>query len=214
MAQMEYGNTHTYNAFNDDFDLDGLEDALYDLCEKGNVPMNERTFVVTTGNRGMIQVHKAIMKLTSGWSAPSDNNASVINKVNNPVHQNSFAFGGQFVELRSPNGLVMKFVYEPAYDDPIRNKIAGPDGRGVLNSYRYDIWDLGSSNEPNMYMCKVRGYENSAAYIIGRHNPFGIKSQFISHDEDSAAIDVMDKVGACVLDPSRCLSYIPSGLIG
>lgn len=214
---MEHGNVHCYNGFNDNFSLKGLENALYDICEQG-VDIKDRKFVITTGNRGMIQVHKAIERETQGWSriiTENSGNLGAIKKVSNAVHNTSLSAGYQFTELQAPNGLIMNFVYDPSYDDRERNKIEGPDGKGVLNSYRYDIFDMGTSASPNMYICKLAGEEDIYRYIIGMRNPFGINNNnVISHDEDSAEIHAMTTVGAVVLDPTRTMSYIPSGLVG
>jgi hypothetical protein len=171
-AQMEHGNVHFYNDFNENFSLKGLESALYDICEQG-VDLKDRKFVITTGNRGMIQVHKAIEKETQGWTKILMDNSSIgaVRKTSNAVHQNALTAGYQFTELQAPNGLIMNFVYDPSYDDRERNKIEGPNGQGVLNSYRYDIFDMGTSSNPNMYICKLAGEDDIFRYIIGMRNP-------------------------------------------
>ena len=81
-------------------------------------------------------------------------------------------------------------------------------------SYAYYIFDLGTSAEPNMYLCKIKGYDDTFGYELGLRNPWGIKNNnIISRDEDSAEIHVMTTLGACVLDPTRCLAYLPAGLV-
>ena len=216
-AQMLYGNTHFYNNFDENFSLAGLEDAVMTICEQGNVPLNKRTFVVLTGQRGMMQVNKAISKMSSGWNVASlsaeADKLGVINRVGGQI-KNGLGYGAQFVEYRGSNNITFKFVLEPALDDRERNKIAGPNGKGVLMSYAYYIFDLGTSAEPNMYLCKIKGYDDTFGYELGLRNPWGIKNNnIISRDEDSAEIHVMTTLGASVLDPTRCLSYLPAGLV-
>lgn len=217
MAQMMQGHTQFYNDFDENFNIDGLANAIYEMVETANVPMSQRKFAVLTGQRGMIQVNKAIMKQTNGFGGTNWNfdatGLGVVSKVNNEVHQNSLAYGAQFVEYRAANGLVLTFIWEPALDNRERNKMSGPNGRGVLSSYAYYIMDLGTSAEPNMYMCSVEGMEDTFKYIIGMRNPFGITSEVISHDEDSASIHTMATLGAYIVDPTRCVCYLPADLI-
>lgn len=218
MAQIMYGNTYFYNDFNENFSIKGLADAIYELCESNNVPLSERKFVVMTGSRGMIQVNEAIKKETAGFGMAglqyNGDSLGIVEKTSNAVHQNSLAYGAQFVEYRGANGLVLSFVLEPSLDDRERNKIPGPNGRGVLSSYAYYIFDLGSSANPNMYLCKIAGDNEQFKYKLGMRNPFGINNNnVISHDEDSSEIHVMTTVGAVVIDPTRCLCYLPSGLV-
>jgi hypothetical protein len=226
-AQMLYGNTHQYNGFNENFDIHGLANAIYEICEQGNVPLSDRTFIILTGSRGMIQVNEAIKKDTAGFtmgpSATGNTNGAltyngdalgIVSRVDSNVHQTALAYGAQFVEWRGANNIVLKFVYEPALDDRERNKRLGPNGKGVLSSYAYYCFDLGSKANPNMYLCKIRGQEDTFKYRIGMRNPWGISNNnVINYDEDSAEIHVMTTLGACILDPTRCLTYLPAGLI-
>lgn len=218
MTQMLYGNTHYYNDYGPNFDIKGLANHIYDICEQGNVPIDKRTFIVLTGSRGMIQANEAILRETSGFAKSGftydASNLGVVAKTNNNVHQTALAYGAQFVEYRAANGLVLKFVLEPSLDDRERNKILGPNNQGVLASYAYYVFDLGTSSEPNMYLCKIKGEEDTWRYKIGMRNPWGIKNDnIISHDEDSSEVHVMTTLGACILDPTRCLAYLPSGLV-
>lgn len=220
-AQMLYGNTHYYNDFNENFDIEGLCDAIYSIYEQGNIPIEQRKIVVTTGNRGMIQVNKAIHKLSNGFASATTGYSlngdalGIVNKVQNPAHSNSLGYGAQFTEYRAANGLTLTFFLDPSLDDTERNKIPGPNGKGVLSSYAYYIFDLGSSSEPNMYLCQLNGpqYQDTYKYILGMRNPFGLGGNVITHDEDSSEIHCMTTLGACILDPTRCMMYLPAGLV-
>ena len=74
---------------------------------------------------------------------------------------------------------------------------------------------MGSATEPNIYRCKLEGsqYSDSARYMLGMRNPWGIKSNIISSDEDASSVHTMTSLGACILDPTRCLNYLPAGLV-
>ena len=42
------------------------------------------------------------------------------------------------------------------YDDPVRNKVLHPEG-GVAQSYRFDIFYIGTSDQPNIFKCQIKG---------------------------------------------------------
>ncbi len=210
-AQMEAGNTHYYNTFS----LKLIEDALYELSA-AKLSMNDRLFVLKTGERGAIQFHKAIMKEASGWTMWQFNGdqLGVINKVQTPLHENGLGAGFQFVEYRSANGVRLKVEVENFYDDPVRNKIMWKGAPAM--SYRYDILYIGSTEEPNIFKCKIKGQEEYRGYQSGFRNPFTgeINNEHMSYDEDSASIHRMATLGVCVLDPTRTMSLIPAILQG
>ena len=137
---MEVANTIYYNTFS----LKMLEDALYQLSAS-KLSLNDRYFLIKTGEYGALQFHKEVLKTVSGWTQFVLDNSSVnvVRKTQSPLHQNSLTAGFQFVEYQAPNGVRVKIEVDPWYDDPVRNKIMHPNG-GVAQSYRYDIMYIGS----------------------------------------------------------------------
>lgn len=211
--QMEVSNTMPYNTFS----LKLIEDALYELSA-AKLGMNERTFVIKTGERGAIQFHKAVLDTVSGWTAFQINGDAigVVRKTNSPLHENALAAGFQFVEFQAPNGVKVKVDVDPYYDDPVRNKIMHPNG-GPAFSYRYDIFDIGTMDQPNIFKCAVKGQNGDfTSYEWGLRNPYTgqMGNPYASHDEDSATIHKMTTTGICVLDPTRTMSLIPAVLVG
>jgi hypothetical protein len=102
------------------------------------------------------------------------------------------------------------------YDDPVRNKIMHPNG-GPAYSYRYDIFDIGTMDQPNIFKVGVKGQVGDyTSYEWGFRNPFTGKmgNEYMSHDEDSATIHKFTTTGVCVLDPTRTMSIIPAVLRG
>lgn len=108
--QMEVSNTMSYNTFS----LKLIEDALYELSA-AKLGMNERTFIIKTGERGAIQFHKAVLDTVSGWTAFQINadQLSMIRKTNSPLHENALSAGFQFVEFQAPNGVKVKIDVDP-----------------------------------------------------------------------------------------------------
>ena len=210
--QSEVANTMFYNKFS----LGLLEDALYELSA-AKLDFGDRYFVINTGERGSIQLHKAILTTVSGWTQFVLDNSSlkVVEKTQSNLHSNALSAGYQFVEYKAPNGVRIKINVDPFYDDPVRNKIIHPDG-GVAMSYRYDIWYIGTMDQPNIFKCKIKNENELRSYQWGLRNPFTgqMGNPYMSFDEDSAIIHRMATLGACVLDPTRTMSIIPSILHG
>ena len=211
--QMEVNNTDFYN----NFSLKKIEDALYELSA-ANLDMKDRVFILKTGERGAAQFHKAALDTISGWTAFTTNTDAVgmVRKVNSPLHDNALSVGAQIVEFKAPNGVTVRVDVDPMYDDPVRNKIMHPNG-GPAYSYRYDIFDIGSMDQPNIFKVAVQGQEGDmTSYEWGFRNPFTGKmgNENMSHDEDSATIHKFTTTGVCVLDPTRTMSIIPSILQG
>ena len=206
--QMEVANTIYYNTFS----LKLLENALYDLCA-GKLPLNDRNLIVFTGERGALQFHKAVCNAVGGWGIFTLNGDAVgaINKTTSELSTNALAAGYQFTEYRMPNGVKLTLQVDQHYDDPVRNKILHPDG-GPAYSYRYDIFDIGTIDHPNIFKCAVKGRPESRGYQWGLRNPFtGEWNNFnMSFDEDAAVIHKMATFGICVLDPTRTMSLIPN----
>lgn len=211
--QMEVANTLYYNVFS----LKLIEEALYDLSY-GELDLKNRVFLMRTGEKGAIQFHKEILKEVSGWSMFTLNGdaLNVVQKADSPLHQNALKAGFQFVEYMAPNGLTLKLEVDPYYDDPVRNKIQHPLG-GPAFSYRYDIMDIGTMDQPNIFKCTVKDEPEYRGYQWGPfRNPFTgeANNPYASFDEDAAVIHKYATFGICVLDPTRTMSIIPAVLQG
>lgn len=211
--QMEVANTIYYNKFS----LKLIEEALYDLSY-GELDLKNRVFLMRTGEKGAIQFHKEILKEVSGWSMFTLNGDAlqVVQRADSPLHNNALKAGFQFVEYMAPNGLTLKLEVDPYYDDPVRNKVQHPLG-GPAFSYRYDIMDIGTMDQPNIFKCTVRDEPEYRGYQWGPfRNPFTgeANNPYASFDEDAAVIHKYATFGICVLDPTRTMSIIPSVLQG
>ena len=161
--QMDVANTLFYNQFS----LKLIEDALYELSA-AKLGMGYRYFLIKTGERGATQFHKAVLQEISGWSQFTLNGDAlgVVQKTQSPLHSNALAAGFQFVEYKAPNGVRVKIDVDPYYDDPVRNKIQHPLG-GPAFSYRYDIMDIGTMDQPNIFKCTVKGEPEIRGYQWG-----------------------------------------------
>ena len=142
-----------------------------------------------------------------------NSSVNVVQKVSSPLHQNALSAGYQFTEYRFNNNIVVSIEVDPYYDDTVRNKVTHPDG-GVAMSYRYDIFDIGTMDQPNIFKCQVANRPEFRGYQWGFRNPFTgeVNNMNMSFDEDAAVIHKYATFGVCVLDPTRTLSLIPAVL--
>lgn len=207
--QMEVSNTLYYNKFT----IKVLSNMLAELSE-GKLSMDERHFVLRTGERGAIQFHEAAKTEASGWLPVGFDNTGTnfINNTSSPLHSNAVAGGVQFVEWLAPNGIKVTLEVDSFYDDKVRNKILHPDG-GVAESYRYDILDIGTiDGEPNIQKAMVKGAEDIRGWEYGLRNPFPDAPEFavMSNAVDGSTYHRAFQGGAIVRDPSRTASLIPS----
>lgn len=206
--QLEVANTIYYN----EFDLALLEDALYEISTQAGLGFGERKFIMRTGEMGAKLFHKAVLNEVSGWTQFTLDNAStkVVSKASSALHSNALSAGFQFTEFKAPNGVILSVEVDPYYDDKVRNKILHPDG-GVAMSYRFDIMYVGTSEQPNIFKCGVKGQPELRGYEWGFRNPFTgqLNNGNMSFDEDSAIMHKMATLGVCVLDPTRTISLIP-----
>jgi hypothetical protein len=163
IEQMEGGHILYYN----DFSADLIADFALDLSI-GKLPEDKRVFVLSTGERGLVQFHQSM--------ATKANTITYMDSAG--FHLKSAGDGkvafseGQFVEYQFLNGIKFKVTLDPMKDDPIRNKLRHPDG-GLASSYIYDIWDAGTTNgESNIMRVAVKDNEEFFRYIPGMRDPF------------------------------------------
>lgn len=208
--QMETANTRYYT----DFSIKLITGMLSELSE-GKLSMDDRHFVLRTGERGAVQFSEAAKSDVSGWLpiGLDNTNSNGIRKVSSPLHENAFSVGYQIVEYLAPNGVKVTLEVDPFYDNKIRNKILHPDG-GVAESYRYDIMYIGKlDGEPNIQKAMVRGTEDIRGWEYGLRNPFPSAPEWavMSNSIDGSTYHRASMgLGAIVRDPSRTYSLIPS----
>ena len=99
--------------------------------------------------RGAMLFSKEVTKTISGWTTFVMDNRStqVVRHTTSELHPNSLTAGFQFTEYQAPNGVHVKIIVDPMYDDPVHNKILSPLG-GPAFSYRFDIWNIGTMDQP------------------------------------------------------------------
>ena len=88
--QMEMSNVSYYNTFS----LELIENALYELSTS-KLDLNNRIFVLRTGERGAAQFSKAVLNTVSGWTQFTVNADALgmVQKTSSPLHTNALSAG-------------------------------------------------------------------------------------------------------------------------
>ncbi len=205
--QMESANTLAYN----DFSIDWLNDVLLQLSVN-KLNGDEREFVILTGEYGAVQFHKAIENYSLMYT-PNLTDTRFTKVAKSGVVQ-GLGYGGQFVSYNGPQGIVVNIVTNSLYDDPERNKVYMPGSKGLAESFRYDIMDVGTSNgEPNIRKVYVKGQEDIMGYEPGLRDPFsptGERMKFMAHATDGYTVHRASLCGVMVKDPSKTATLLPT----
>lgn len=202
-AQVAPSNQYFYNTF----DLDWLTEIALGLSV-GKLPEDQRRFVLSTGEYGAYQFHKAVQDKASGWS-PNFNQDRI------KMSGNKMSYAGQFMKYVSVNGIEFEVMIDPMLDNPVRNKIMHPDG-GLASSREYNLWDFGTANgEPNIQRVALKGDEEIYKYIPGMRDPFTpynnvTKPGMAATSVDGYEIHKMFIGGLRVKNPMRTMRIIPA----
>ena len=213
------GNTIYYN----DSPLKMIEEGLYALFA-GRTDFKDRAVTVRGGERGIAWLQKEASQEGSGWKSAYEFDAVALGlaKKSSAAHA---PYGGgvsiatpQVVEFIAPMGIKITFEVDQSKDNINHSgyKLSHPLG-GPVSSYCYDILDLGSSVEPNIQKCKIKGHPDEwMGYESGFRNPFtgAWNNDHMSNDEDAAVIHKMADTGIVVWDPTRTVRVLPDILEG
>ena len=206
--QLEGSNEASFNVFN----IDALTEFALDISV-GKVAEDDRTFLLSAGEYGAYEFHKAVENKAGSITYVRDNNR--ISAKDGKLSLN----GGQFIEYKTVNGLTFKIMIDPIKDNKTRNKKRDKKGR-LLSSLVFDLLDFGTSNgESNIYRVYQKGDEEIYGYRKGMRDPFNpynktTVSREITSSVDSYEVYGMFKGGMQVNNPLKTFRYYPSELLG
>lgn len=205
--QLEGSNEGYYNTF----DLDALTDFALDISV-GKVTEDDRTFLLSTGEYGAYEFHKAAENKASRITYIQDSNRIKV------VDGKMKLMGGQFAEYETVNGLKFKVMIDPIKDNPVRNKKRDKKGR-LLSSLVYELLDFGTSNgTSNIQRVCIKGDEEIYGYRPGMRDPFNpynnlTAPRLIVSPVDGYEVYGMFTGGIQVNNPLKTFKYIPSELL-
>lgn len=203
--QMETSNTYYYN----NFSVDKILDAILDISI-GKIPENNRQVLLVCGERGLIQFSEGLSTKASLYTPLTDPTRIKFGK------NNELTFRGQFKRWEAPNGVVITATSNMMYDDTVRNKTAMPNMTGPAESYRYDIYYLGTQQAPNIQKVVKKGESDGRAYIPGIGLPPALQQRYTSMGYPVATgvhgleYHSWSTLGAKIQDPTKTASFIPA----
>lgn len=194
-----------YKFYYSTFTIDYLLEVLLNLSIN-ILPEDSREFVLMTGERGMIQFHKAL-----------ENKVALFQPFGNPARLagsgQNLRFQGQYVEYWGPQGVKVTVMAIPQYDDIIDNRIPHPDG-GFTENYRYTILNFGTTGgEANIVKVYPKGRRDIMAYVPGTTSPMGPGTSFSSmaaSKVDGYELVCQTTQGIMIKNPMSCAELIYS----
>ena len=190
-----------------EFTIDFLEDVLLNLSIN-ILPEDQRHFVAFTGERGMVQFHRALENHAARFQ-PLDS------KRVGGSGQN-LSFQGQYKEYMGPQGIRFTLVHLPLYDNEVRNRIAHPKG-GYTESYRYTILNMGTSGgEKNIKRVYPKGRKELMWHVAGSTSPLGPNTSFSkgsASSVDGYQLFAQAQQGVLIANPMSCCELIYNSTI-
>lgn len=190
------------------FDIDWICQLALGLSV-GKLPEDERLFVLSTGEYGAYDFHVAASENSSAYT-PNFSTDRIVMKGDGKM-----TYRGQFMEYHWINGIKFQIFIDPMKDDPVRNKLAHPEG-GLASSHSFDIYDFGTAGgEPNIQRVAMKGDEEIYKYIPGMRDPYTPYDNLSTPSLTSNGVDGYEVLkmfigGAQVKNPMRCARLLPN----
>jgi hypothetical protein len=205
--QIEASNVLYYNDF--DIDIEWLTEAIMDLTDdtKGGYGQT-RKVIMRTGKWGAYNFHKAIKNYTTLYTPFISSDEKYKSGTGWGFHEN-------YVEYWGPDGTQLGVMVDSTFDDRERNKVMHPSGKGVAQSFVYQILNVGrTGGEDNIRPVYAEDMEDFMGYQPGLRDPFQAKGarRFMSSPEDGYTFHRAFQGGVMVNDPTRCATIKPSVL--
>ena len=127
--------------------------------------MDDREFLLLTGERGMVKFHKLI-----------EQNVALLMPFGNDKRLGgsgqALELTGQYIRFKGPQGITYTVMHMPEYDNSIHNRLDHPEG-GQTENYRYTMMNIGTTDgEPNIQKYCVKG-RDAKWYVAGSTSPYG-----------------------------------------
>lgn len=203
--QMESGHISWYNDF--DLDIKWLTEHIMDLTDNSTGYGDRRDVVLRTGKWGAYNFSEAIQSYTQLYT-PLTNTEMLAREGDGWVYTENFK------GYRGPDGTKVSVLVDPLYDDKERNKILHPSGKGVAQSYVYDILNVGRvGGEDNIQIVYQKGSEDIMGFVPGLRDPYqptDNNRHIMASGVDGYTVHRAFIGGVMIKDPTRCARIKPN----
>lgn len=127
------------------------------------IPGEQRKIKIATGEGGMRLFHQMINNDASSLLQSATKNLAV-KETSSTYNSNSLQYGYQFTKFVGLNGIEVELIYDPMKDNHQYCGRKHPENpKYTIDSFRFDIYDFGSSDgQSNMMMLCEKGVESYA----------------------------------------------------
>ena len=200
--QLESGVRHYYNRLSADL----LQEFIMDTRYGRIAPGQNSTIYAYTGEYGMLTFANAINSKAGKDPVFTMLTDKFVRDASSPYTNHGLSYGAQFVEYVMPNGVTLKLIHNPVYDDPEINFEIDPLTGKPTESMRFTFLDVaGEGSDANMMMInKKGGFKNW--YVGGGESPYGAVSSGAlgAHSGDYYEMHVLKQCGIHLSDPTKC----------
>ena len=202
--QIESGNVSYYNDFS--LDIKWLTEHNMDLTDNSRGYGEKRDVILRTGKWGAYNFSESIKDYTQLYTPLT--NTDMLQKTGD-----GWEFWENFKGYRGPDGTRVGVLVDPLYDDKERNKILHTSGKGVAQSYVYDILNVGRvGGEDNIQLMYQAGMEDIMGFVPGLRDPYQPtnENRIMGNGVDGYTIHRAFIAGVMVKDPTRCARIKPN----
>lgn len=206
--QLEDSHQHFYSVLTAQL----IEEYLMDIFYSRIKPGSSRKIKGFTGEYGMIQFHRAIMRWAEKKGFIQVVDQLFIDKTKSAYHENALVAGFQYVKYRMANGAELELVHNPLYDDREINFEIDPVTGYPTESQRITFLDFSGRGEMGTNIQLVhRANSFKLGYVHGLHSPYGpTNNKAMAHSGDYYEMHVQKQCGIHIEDVSRCGELILS----
>ena len=200
--QLTSGVRHYYNTLTAEL----IQEFVMDMRYGRILPGSNNTIYAYTGEYGLHAFSNALSNNASKQPIFTMLTDNFVRKADAPYTQHGLSYGAQFVEYVMPNGVKLKLIHNPVYDDPEINGEIDPLTGKPIESMRFTFLDVaGSGQDANITLVnKKNGFKNW--YVGGSDGPFGpiTNGALGSHSGDYYEMHLLDMQGINLNDPTKC----------
>lgn len=197
--QIRSANNWFYNTFK----MKKFAEMIIDLSI-GKLSMSQRELTISSGEFGMLQWSEALEELPNLF-VPNQ----TTQRISKGAGSNALRYQGQFLEYWGPNGVKLNIVHDPTKDDPARAGKFVDGYMGKLDSYTYDILNMGTSDgRPNIQKIAVKN-GMVRGYMPGMRHPYQSTggNNLMATPVDGWTEHKAWSGGAIVWDPTTTATY-------